>query len=192
MFAPAGEHSRSLSMCAVEMQNQPIYRRRRLFPRQGMITLELLLNLPIWLLLIFAVAEFGSISSHAQQISLASRVGAEEAAHTPGLPSEGEVPSNICTAVEHQLMSSGLRCSKVIVEHNTGGRPAALVSGNGLGGPPRMPLPSAGAYVRVSVFVRGTDLAPNLLAGIGFDVSKNATGQSTTFSYQLPAMETRR
>ena len=156
-----------------------------------MITLELLLNLPIWLVMVFAVAEFGSMSAHSQQISLASRVGAEEAAHTPSLPPEGDVPPNICEAVERQLLSSGLRCSKVIVEHNTGGRAAALVSGKGLGGPPRIPLPSAGAYVRVSVFVRGTDLTPNLLAGIGFDVSKTVTGQSTTFHYQLPAVETR-
>ena len=154
--------------------------------RCGVITLELLLNLPIWLIMVFAVAEFGRLSSHAQQISLASRVGAEEAARTPDLPATGTVPDNICIAVVNQLQSAGLRCSMLIVEHNTSGQPATLVSGGGLGAPPLTPLPSVGTYVRVSVFIRGTDLAPNLLKHVGFDLSRTVTGQSTTFSYQLP------
>jgi len=127
--------------------------------------MELLLNLPIWLIMIVATVKFGGAMSDKQQISLASRVGAREAAQTVGLPNTGEVPPNIVQAIQRQLHNAGLACSKVILEHNVGAANATLVSGGDARGRPNIPLPSLGLYVRVTVFSKGI-------------------GQSTTFLYE--------
>ncbi len=153
--------------------------------------MELLLNLPIWLLLVLAVVQFGQRSAAVQQVAMASRVGAEEAARTAPLSSDDAVPGNVLAAVERHLASCGLGCSKVILEHNVGGRPALLIAGGGPGDPPSTPLPVFGNYVRVTVCVPPTGTIPNLLGKVGLDLGPRAMAQSTTFPYQLPGLETR-
>ena len=168
--------------------HMPSYARSR---RRGSMTVELLFNLPVWLIALLAIVEFGEVVSKVQQVSLASRVGAAEAAKTVSLPSGGSVPSAIVDAIEHQLGSSGICCSKVIVEHNAGGAPVTLSSGEGHGDAPSTPLPSVGTYVRVTVFARVTDLAPNLLARVGLDLSSSFLDQTTTFRYEMRPTEIR-
>jgi hypothetical protein len=51
--------------------------------------------------------------------------------------------------------------------------------------PPPAGLPVAGTYVRVTVYVRLTELAPNLLKPFGMDLSERFLGNSTTFRYEL-------
>lgn len=159
--------------------------------RRGSMTVELLLNLPIWLISLVAIVEFGEVVSKIQYVSLASRVGAEEAAKTLSLPSSGNVPNNIVDAIEHQLAISGVCCSKVILEHNAAGTPVTLSSGEGRGAAPSAPLPSLGTYVRVTVFARVSDLTPNLLGRVGLDLSSSFLDQSTTFRYEMRPTETR-
>lgn len=134
-------------------------------PRSGTATAELLLNLPIWLIVLFVTAQFGRSLSDNQQISLASRVGAREAAHTANLPETGQVPDNVVQAIGRQLYNAGITCSKVMLEHNLRGVDATLVSGGDASGRPSTPLPEMGKYVRVTVFSQGK-------------------AESTTFRYQ--------
>ena len=94
----------------------------------GTIAVELLLNLPIWLILLLATVEFGLLAANLQQVSLASRIGAEEASRIQSLSPEGEVPGGIQTAIQRTLAGAGVSCSNVILQHNVGGTPVTLVS----------------------------------------------------------------
>jgi hypothetical protein len=149
---------------------------------------ELLLNLPIWLFLVLAVVQFGQRSAAVQQVALASRLGAEEASQTATLPSDDGVPGNVLSAIERPLAGAGLVGSKVILEHNVGGRPVRWIAGGGPGVPPRIPLPEVGNYVRVTVCVAPTGSIPHLFGTLGF--GPRGMEQSTTFRYRLPARET--
>lgn len=153
--------------------------------RSGSITVELLLNLPIWMLLVLAVAQFGELSCKMQYVSLASRVGADAAAETPALPDSGGVPAGIVDAVQRQLAASHMACSRILLEHNLGKTPVALVTGNGAGLPAHPPL-APGRYVRLTVFVRPDAILPNFLGAVGVELWSRALVQSTTVRYRLP------
>ncbi len=166
--------------------------------RTGVVTLELILALPAWLILLAAVVEFGLILVNQQQVALASRVGAEEASQTPGLPTVtgGQVPANVLSAIDQQLASTGIGRCKVILEHNVAGDgplptpvPVTLSSPQPAGcncGPPSADLlPDHRLYVRVTVYVPLTELSPNLLKIFGFDISGMFLQQATTFRYEL-------
>jgi hypothetical protein len=150
------------------------------------VTLELILTVPIWLIFLWAVVEFGQILSNQQQVALAARVGTEEASQTPGLDLAAAVPPNVLTAIDQQLASSNISRCKVILEHNVGGSPATLTDGACAPcDPPATALPPNREYVRVTVCVPLTELACNLLGGFGFDISGCIVQHSTTFRYEL-------
>jgi Flp pilus assembly protein TadG len=155
--------------------------------RGGAIVVELLLNLPIWLILLLATVEFGELTANLQQVSLASRIGAEEASRTPSLPAQGDVPEAVQTAIQRTLAGAGVCCSNVILQHNLGGTPVTLVSGDGSGRPPTTALPEMGTYVRVTTVARATQIAPNLLDFFGCKFSSTFLSQSATFPYQPSA-----
>ena len=178
----------------------PALPRRRLGRRlrTGVVTLELILALPAWLILLAAVVEFGLILVNQQQVALASRVGAEEASQTLGLPvtEGGPVPANVLSAIDQQLASTGIGRCKVILEHNVVPAgpsptpvPVTLWSPQPAGcdcGPPSADLlPTDRLYVRVTVYVPLTELSPNLLKIFGFDISGMFLQQATTFRYEL-------
>jgi len=127
----------------------------------------------------------------AQQVSLASRVGAEMASRSPGLASTDQVPKDVCEAVEHSLNAAGLNACQVIVEHNVGGQPAQCSAGGPCGAPPAAPLPTDGKYVRVTVFAADPGVAAGLLGWIGLDSTRLGLRQSTTFRYGLSSGESR-
>jgi Flp pilus assembly protein TadG len=157
--------------------------------RSGSISVELLLNIPVWLMLLFGTVEFGSVLTQLAQVSLASRVGAEVASRSVGLGASDCVPDEVAKAVARQLAGAGIGCAKVILEHNLGGAPAALVSGTQAGTPPKTALPNMGTYVRVTVLVRWKELTPRLLEWIAPGLSAQFLAQSTTRRYQLPSRE---
>jgi hypothetical protein len=168
--------------------NQLRHAIRRRLPgrtRRGLITLELLLNLPVWFIMFLAIMEFGTVFSDAQQVTLAGRVGAQAAAHCVALPTNGEVPQEIVDAVHRTLAAAGLRCTRVIVEHNVCGKPAILASGPGNGVPPAYPSPRIGSYVRVTVYARPSGTVSGLFARAGLDWSKRILSQTTTWPYQV-------
>lgn len=157
--------------------------------RTGSISVELLLNLPIWLILIFGTIEFGTVLSRLQQVSLASRVGAEAASRIASLGTGDCMPDEVASAVARQLAGAGIGCAKVILEHNVAGTAAAIGSGADWGARPATALPDVGTYVRVTVLVRWTELAPRLLERIAPSLSAQVLGQSTTRRYQPPSRE---
>ncbi len=171
---------------------RPVKRLRQ--ARRGAVTLELILTFPIWLIFLLAIVEFGQILSNEQQVALASRVGAEEASQTAILsPSNGgPVPANVLEAIDQQLASSGISRCRVIVEHNVLPSspspvtvPVTLSTGTCDCDPPATPLPSTRRYVRVTVCVELTEVAPNLLCLFGFDISDKLMQHTTTFRYEL-------
>jgi hypothetical protein len=162
--------------------------------RRGAVVFELILALPILVLLILAVVQFGVFHARMQQVALACRVGAEEASQTSGLSTtDGDpVPGNVLTAIDHQLNSSGIDRCRVRLEHNVGGSIVALGSpttGACDCGPTSLtaaPFPQA-AYVRVTVCVPMGELMPNCLRIVGYNVADpSRVAESTAvFRYEL-------
>lgn len=149
--------------------------------------------LPVWLIVMGAVVQFGMLIGNRQQVALASRVGAEEASRTAGLPSTGEVSANIVGVVKHQLQSSGITQYKITLEYNlAGGTPITLstctLTPTGICNSPALESPDpwpSGKYVRVTVHVPATELTPNILTFFGFDISERYIRNATTFRHEL-------
>lgn len=160
-------------------------------PRRGAVLLELILTLPVWLILIMAVVEFGMILVNQQQVALASRVGAEKASETAGLSTTpgDPVPPVVVNAIRHQLESSCLKYCSVILEHNMSPGSTLVTLRTSASSctcdPPSTALPIYGHYVRVTVCVPLSELAPNLLSFVGFDISGCVIHHSTTFRHEL-------
>jgi Flp pilus assembly protein TadG len=152
--------------------------------RRGSISVELLLNIPIWILLIFGMVEFGSVLTRLQQVAFASRVGAATAARLVGLNASDHVPAAVLEAVNRQLAGAGIGAAEVILEHNVGGTAVELTSGRTAVSRPTTPLPDLGTFVRVTVLVRWKELTPRLLERIAPQLSSQILGQSTTRRYQ--------
>ena len=164
--------------------------------RYGAVTLELLIMLPVWLIVMLAIIQFGLLVGNRQQVALASRVGAEEASRTIGLEgtaSGDPVPGNVMYVIEQQLLSSGIDQCKVTLEHNLQpvGPPAPppppVVLTTGACDCPTFDtdLPPERNYVRVTVYVPATQLAPNVLSIFGFDISTRFIRNATTFRHEL-------
>lgn len=155
--------------------------------RRGSVTLELIVMLPVWLIVMGAIVQFGLLIGNRQQVALAARVGAEEASRTPGLAAAGGVPGNVVEVVEQQLQSSGIEQCKITLEHNLAGT-ATLSTGTcecpTLGVSGDWP-PESGDYVRVTVYVPATQLAPNVLKFFGLDISDRFIRNATTFRHEL-------
>lgn len=152
------------------------------------MTLEFLLVLPILLIVLLAVVEFGMFFANMQQVPLASRIGAETASETPGLPIvPGSVPANIMLEIGQQMATCGIDDYTVILQHNVGS-PTTLTSTAGSGGAcnaatvlPAIPARSVG----VTICVPMTELAPNCLALFGFNLTGRCAKAATTFRYEL-------
>ncbi len=149
--------------------------------RTAAITLELILALPLMFIGLFGVVEFAAYFSGAQQVALASRVGAEEASQI-ALPIAGPVPPAMVDAVLAQLGSANISFCKIILEHNVGGMYEESV-GDCDCDPPAAPLPPQS--VRVTVCVPMTELMPNILSTFGFDVEDKTVQHSTVFRYEF-------
>lgn len=153
--------------------------------RRGAVTIELLVALPVLIVIVLAVLQFGYYFTGSQQLALASRVGADEAAQTPGLPAAGAVPLNIANAINRQLASAGITPVAIIVEHNTAG-PKQVLRTDFV--PNTCPEPTSilpFETVRVTVCVPLTDLMPNCLSTLGFDLTGRFAQVTTTFGYEL-------
>ena len=165
------------------------------------MTLELIINLPVWILALLAVIQFGQLLSNLQQLSLASRVGAEEASETPAgiITGAANVPGNINEVIQRQLESAGIVDSGgvarfcVILQHDlTGVDDELTYSAPGTNctncsAPTEPPLPVTTPdtrYVRVTVCVPFSLVAPNLLSQCGLDFTDNVVRQTTTFMHE--------
>jgi len=153
----------------------------------------MLLVLQIVLVVLLAVVQFGLFFSNYQQLALASRVGAELASET-SLPNQTmaitPLPTDITDLVVRQLHSSGIDPCAVILEHNVNG-PAFTEQTLRTNYTPNCPTCSEPAgtiptnSVRLTICVQLTELMPNCLSWLGFDIATRTSTSSTTFGYEL-------
>ena len=188
------------------MRNHRYRSQRKHRRRAAAIALELILALPVLFIGLFAVVEFATYFSGAQQLALASRVGVEEASQVV-LPNEmtlgspyiagDPVPASVLSAVLDQLGSAEISPCRIILEHNVNTVDDPQHPGQSIKPrqvfvtsfgecncePPDTPLPVGS--VRVTVCVPMTELVPNILATFGFDVEEKTVQQSTVFRHEL-------
>ena len=146
--------------------------------------METIVALPVLFIALLAVVEFGLLSMHQSCLQQARRAGADAATHSP-LPTSGPVPDGILEAVNAVLECKGMTADCVRVEHNLArGGPYVLNAGIGAA-PPMAPAPDQHPYVRVSVCVENTQLAPNLLRTYCVDLSGDLSQKSTTRCYPV-------
>lgn len=168
--------------------------------RLAVVTLEVILVLPVFLIALMAVVEFGLLMSNEQYVDEASRAGAQVASqlNTISQINNGPVPADVLTAVARELDKIGVANYSVRLEHNINfagitpvvGPVVELNSAVGTGptncpDPPAVALVPNRPYVRVTVCVRTTELTPNLLVTYGFDVSARVSDETTLRRYAL-------
>ena len=151
-----------------------------------MVTLELILVLPIFVIALMAMVQFGLLFSHQQRLEMASRVGAKVASETtlPDIATD-PIPTEILDAINRELSNSNITVGRVILQHNVGIDPPNTWTSGTLNcpAPTTPPLPTSRQYVRVTVCAETTQLAPNLLKTYGFDLSGRVSQQTTTLRY---------
>lgn len=127
---------------------------------------ELILVMPVFMVLLLAVVQFGIFFSNLQHLSFASRVGAEAASET-GVGAT--VPTSVISAVEEHLEANGINNCNIVLQSLA----APTVETGGCNCSPsgfNVPL---GDYARVTVCVRQKDLMPNLLAPFGYNIDSD-------------------
>ena len=177
---------------AREQQKGPVNPKTcRLFSRRAIVVLELILALPIVLMLVMAIVEFGMLFSNEQVVAMASRAGSQVASDLSVIPSAGAVPVSVETAVARELARIGVTRYRIRLEHNVDFSPPPLTMApvvlmtTSVGGPTGGAAPFAVTltpsrrYVRVTVYVRTTDLTPNLLSAYVVDLSNRVSMQTT-------------
>lgn len=156
--------------------------------RCGVLALELILVLPIMLIALLAIIQFGQYFANLQELSFASRIGAQEAAQTSGLPSVdgGPIPANIVSAIDYQLHAFGINHRMIVLEHNASGTAVSLTEPPSSPSPPKLAPPPPGKYVRVIVVVPKAETMPELLKVFGLTLAPagKVTMASTVFAYE--------
>jgi len=140
--------------------------------RNGVTTLETIIALPVFLIAILAIVELGYLSSNQMIVQAASRAGADAAAALGcDLPTEGDVPTEIVTAVSSVLECKEAVASCIRVEHTLGDSPPYVLNYGSGAEPPAASPPTTRDYVCVSVCVENSELAPNLLRTFCIDLA---------------------
>lgn len=172
--------------------------------RGGVATLEMILVLPVFLIALMAIAQFGLLLSNEQFVEMASRAGTQVASRLTNISeTNGDpVPAAVLSAVGTELARIGITDYSVRLEHNIDfdvippitppviGPVIVLESFVGTG-PTNCPAPSAVAlapnrmYVRVTVCVKSTELTPNMLNTYGIDFSIRVSDETTLRRYAL-------
>lgn len=154
--------------------------------RSGVFVAELLLTMPVFMIFLLAVVQFGIFFGNSQVLVLASRVGAEAASEinlTTGVPGAVE------DAVTKHLTSAGIPgYCRIRLEHNAVNvnNPQAYLlpnSGSCSCTPNDVLLPADRppyVYVRLTVCVSVTNMMPNLLTVFGLDISSYTEAASST------------
>lgn len=159
--------------------------------RRAVAVLELVLVIPILILPVLAIVRYGLYYANVQQVTLASRIGAEEASETAGLPttSGAAVPQSILEAIDHQMATAGIDSYSVRLEHNVSGSAVELSSSSGTGdcGPAdNLNAPILGRYVRLTICVPMTELVPQYsnVLGLGIWDGSDVVECTTVFRYE--------
>lgn len=152
--------------------------------RSGVFLAELLLTMPVFMIFLLAVIQFGIFFGNSQVLALASRVGAEAASE---ITLNTGVPGAVEDAVMKHLTSAGIPgYCKIRLEHNVSGTPQAysLPAVGACDCEPNNVLAPAdrppNVYVRVTVCVSVGNMMPNLLTLFGLDLSSYTEAPSST------------
>lgn len=162
--------------------------------RRGVVTLEIILAIPIFVIALMPIVQFGLLFANQQYVAEASRAGTQVASELTTIG--GVVPAQVQTAVARELSRIGVSNFTIRLEHNIDfsvspaviGSTVVLQSVAGSGPNPVIAPPAVAVtrrYVRVSVYVRTTELTPNLLSTYGFDLSTRASQETTLRTYTL-------
>jgi hypothetical protein len=167
-------------------------RNRRAQPprkRAGLIAFELFLMLPILLIFLAAVVEFGLILSTVQSVESASRYGAKLVSERPsGVSAVNFANSgNLRSAINRQLRVAGMQrgVCRLKVEHNG---PASPNNGGDAPSqqacdcaPPATSLPLPRTAIRLTICVPLEGNVPDLLGTFGFSLQGRVIQQSAVF-----------
>lgn len=182
------------------------FRRVRASRVRGAAVLELILVLPLMLIALMAIVEFGLLYSNEQNVEMSSRAGVQVASRLTTISSTNgdPVPTDVVTAVAAELAKIGVIDYRIRLEHNidfetdplpTLATPVVLTTTSTDGptscpDPPAITLSPNRRYVRVTVCVYSsaptattTGLTPNLLETFGIDMSIRVSQQTTTRRY---------
>ncbi len=157
--------------------------------RRGIIALELILMLPILLIFLAAVVEFGLILSMIQNVEAANRYGARLVSERPS--GAGAVAfatsGQLRQAIDRHLRVAGLQngVCRLSVQHNGPSSPKRGGDAPNGGGcdcrPPATSLPLPQTAVRLTICVPLKDNVPDLLGGFGFSLNERVIQQSSIF-----------
>lgn len=165
--------------------------------RRAVAVLELVLVIPILILPVLAIVRFGLYYANLQQVTLASRIGAEEAAETENLsslsPGSDSVPGNVRDAIGHQLATAGIKKYRVRLEHRGKINTVVLSASQGgwdeevsCGPSANLSEPLLREYVRLTICVPVSELVPRYtdVFGLGIWANAEVVECTTVFRYE--------
>jgi hypothetical protein len=156
------------------------------------IIFELIVSLPILLIFLAAVVEFGVIFVGIKQVALASRAGAKVAAEAAGLNTAmtNTVAMAARDAADDQLETAGFgpdASAGLTLRHNVSGGGVSTLGSCIDPTSPALPatLPTSGSgHVRVTVCINVSKLAPDLLSIFGFSIAGYFVEETTTYPHE--------
>jgi len=164
--------------------------------RRAASLLEIIIGLPIVLILLLAVMQFGLLQSNQQTLKMASRAGALVAAELPIDGTETEPDAAILSAVNEVLIHGGLLSSDETIESVGDVQLDYVVYDYDnqvpikWTAPPDAPCnPPATVepnyyYVQVTICIPATRLAPNTLAYFGIDFSSRDAIMTSLYRHE--------
>lgn len=166
--------------------------------RSAAVVLETILALPVFVIMLMGIVEFGVLVENLQHVEAASRAGVLVASRTAAATLNlAALPADVLVAVNDELdqMRAGVVARQVRLETNVNnaGNVGATIFRTGGQTPVfnpdvavTAPAAPAAAYVRVTVFVDVPDVTPNVLAAFGLDFKNEVVQQTTTFPWTGP------
>lgn len=138
--------------------------------------------LPILLIFLAATIEFGIILANLKYLPMASRAGAQVVAKD-----KSAALVDVEAAVNQTLSACGATACGVTVKHNVGTNYSVSTGTCADSGPAFSAMPTDGSgSVSVTVTVRVSDMAPDLLDMFGFSLSGRLATSTTIFPYEGP------
>lgn len=149
--------------------------------RRGASLLEIIIGLPIVLILLLAVVQFGLLQSNQQTLKMASRAGALVAANMEIDGTEVVPDSEIVNAIDEVLIQGGILSSGetiaavgevqlnyYVYDSNTDTKISDAIYFDAPCNPPATTYPNY-YYVQVTICIPAQRLTPNMMACFGVD-----------------------
>lgn len=165
--------------------------------RRAASLLEIIIGLPIVLILLLAVVQFGLLQSNQQTLKMASRAGALVAAELVIDGSESEPDASIVDAIDEVLRHGGIldfnesidtvgdvQLNYVVYNPGMMGPIDDEISLNSGCDPPATIYPDY-YYVQVTICIPATRLAPNAMACFGVDFSGRDAIMTSLYRHEL-------